>query len=403
VIRALLIALTIGVATTNASVAYAQEPPKPPRSAVEPAGFLPEPEPLTRVTIFVDRHLGKVDLTNGFYVDFANLVLGTGWVSAGPGYRHWYSKDRVFVDGSFAVSSNGSRRAQARFELPALAKSRVTLGVQGRRQDLRDLTYFEAGPRSGPNAIGAYRLRSTELVGYITLRPVRWLALSGESGVIHPRAAYALDDLVPAPSGSRTFIPTGVSLAIDARDFPSHPTRGLMARAIAVRYDDRDDGTFTFSQYEAEGSAFLPIAGARVVLALHGWAIASEDNANVPFYFQPTIGGGNTLRSYDDYRFRDRSMAVVNAELRLAMTTHADLALFADSGGVAPRFTDVNLAHHSYGAGIRLHTMRMTYVSIDVAHGREGWRAILSLNDAFDLSRLLRRAIAGPAVWGIRP
>ena len=82
----------------------------------------------------------------------------------------------------------------------------------------------------------------------------------------------------------------------------------------------------------------------------------------------------NTLRSFTDYRFHDDNMLLANAELRLALMTHLDLAVFADAGNVAARAGDLDLDKRSYGAGFRLHTRRETFAMVDVAHGDEGWR-----------------------------
>ena len=399
--RLTLVLLTVATATICPAIAAGQTPADLPRSATESQGLIPEPGLITRLAIFTDRHLGKVDLTNGFYIDTGNLMLGTGWLAAGPGYRHWYSRDHVFIDASASISTNNSGRAHARFELPRLARSRVGFGLQGRWQDFRNLDYYNVGPASTTDQAGTYRLESKQLAGYLTLRPVRWLAVTGELGWLS--ATFAATDRTSSPSGHRRFVPASVSLGIDSRDFPSHPTRGILARAVAVHYADRDGGAYSVTQYESDGAVFVPIAGSRVIVALHGWAVASDDSDAVPFYLQPTIGGGNTLRSYANYRFRDRNMLVTNSEVRFALTTHMDLAAFADIGGVAPRFSDIEMNKRSYGMGVRLHTRRMTFASLDVANGREGWRALFSLNDSFDLTRVMRRAIVGPTSWGIRP
>ena len=55
-------------------------------------GILPEPGLITRAALFADRHLGKGDLTNGIYVDYGNMIPGAGWLSVGPGYKHWYAQ-----------------------------------------------------------------------------------------------------------------------------------------------------------------------------------------------------------------------------------------------------------------------------------------------------------------------
>src|SRR5262245_64837282 len=110
----------------------AQEPPPVPSGATEPQGFVSEPDILTRTVLFADRHLGKGDLTNGIYVDHGNMIPGAGWASVGPGYKQWFGKDSLFVDGSATISVKNFRMAQARFELPRLLKSRLAFGAQAR-------------------------------------------------------------------------------------------------------------------------------------------------------------------------------------------------------------------------------------------------------------------------------
>jgi outer membrane protein assembly factor BamA len=118
----------------------------------------------------------------------------------------------------------------------------------------------------------------------------------------------------------------------------------------------------------------------------------------VPFYLQPSLGGLNTLRSYTDYRFHDDHMLVANAEMRFALMTHLDLAVFADAGNVAARRGDLDLAKRSYGGGFRLHTRRETFAMADFANGTEGWRILFRLKDPLALSRLNKKSTLVPFV-----
>lgn len=415
-IRGLVVA-GVALACTCASplVARAQDVPSTPPSATEPNGLVAEPGVITRAALFVDRQLSRGDLSNGFYWDFKEMIPSAGWISGGPGYRHWYKGDRVFIDASSAISWHRYTAAQGRFELPALAHSRLAFGTQVRWQDFLQVEYFGAGPNSVASDRSQYRLQSKNAAGYLTLRPARWMEITGEIGwlkptVMAPSGAFRRDlpstqelfagSPVQAGLDSPTFVPKEVSMTIDGRDFPSRPTRGVLLRGAAARYDDRDRGVFTFKRYESEAAGFLPIGGGRLVLALHGWAVTSEPGANqlVPFYLQPSLGGAHSLRGYADYRFHDNNMLIVNAEARIALLTHLDFALFADAGNVAARRRDLDLSRQSFGAGLRLHTRRITFARLDAARGDEGWRLAFRLTDPLDLSRLARRAPSVPFV-----
>lgn len=390
----------IAVVSLMPVAAAAQEPPPVPSSATEPQGFIAEPDLLTRAVVFADRQLGKGDLTNGIYVDYGNMIPGAGWLSIGPGYRHWYDKDSFFVDASAGISVNGYKAAQARAELPALFKSRLVLGSQLRWQDFGHVDYFGIGPASSLDERSVYGVKSTQVMGYATVRPVRSLDIDAQIGWMNPESRYVEGPLLPPLIARREFLFNEGAVTLDTRDFPGHPMRGVVARAAAARYDDRNAGTHTFNRYEGELGAFVPIAGGRAVLAAHGWVVKSDiqPGQTVPFYLKPSLGGVNSLRSFTDYRFRDNNMLLTTLELRLAMMTHLDLAVFGDAGNVAARSGDLDLGKQSYGAGLRFHTRRETFAMVDVAHGVEGWHAMFRLKDPLMLGRLSRKTTVVPFV-----
>jgi hypothetical protein len=355
-----------------------------------PQGFIAEPGVIERAVIFADRHISNGELTNGFYIDAWNMIPGAGWISAGPGYRHWYKKDSVFVDTSAAVSWHGYKTAQARFELPKLARSRLAVGSQFRWQAFNGVDFYGEGPDTLESNRSEYNLRSTNLVGYATLRPQEWIGITGSIGWLQPSR----------PSNQPTFVHSELSALADTRDFPGHPTRGGLVRVAMADYSDRDAAAFSFRRYDAEAAHFVPVAGSRVVFAAHGWLAATDTDEGrvVPFYLQPSLGGNNSLRSYADFRFHDRNMLLLNVEARVAMMTHVDAAVFVDAGNVAARISDLNLDKKSYGAGLRIHNRRQTFARLDIAQGGEGWQLLFRLTDPLNLSRLSRRATPVPFV-----
>jgi hypothetical protein len=306
--------------------------------------------------------------------------------------------------------------AQARIELGNLARSRVAAGSQVRWQDLTQVTYFGDGPESLEAERSEYRLQSTNVVGYATVRPAQWLAITGRAGWISrpsvsppagtfKRGNPATQEVFPedpvfALSQQPSYAYRELSATVDTRDHRGRPTRGGLYRAAWVGYSDQDSGPFSFRRSEVEGAHFVPLAGARVVLAAHGWFVASgtSEGKTVPFYLLPSLGGNNTLRAYNDFRFHDRHLLVANAEARFALFTHVDAALFLDAGNVAPRVGDLDLDKTAVGVGLRLHARQSTFARFDVAHGDEGWRCVFRMNDSLRLSRTARRTAAVPFV-----
>src|SRR5688572_22079946 len=118
-------------------------------AAQEPEAFLPEPRVITDGIEFATRMFAAGDggeERNGFYPELSNMVTGAGWISLGPGYRHWLFHDKTIFEGSTAISWRAYKMAQVKIELPKLARSRIAVGAQVRWQDLTQVTYFGEGP-----------------------------------------------------------------------------------------------------------------------------------------------------------------------------------------------------------------------------------------------------------------
>ena len=89
----------------------------------------------------------------------------------------------------------------------------------------------------------------------------------------------------------------------------------------------------------------------------------------VPFYFQPTLGGATHLRGFREFRFRDQNSVLVGAEYRWEAWWALDVALFADAGMVAPSRRSLSLRDMEvgYGIGFRFHSNRAFVARLDLA------------------------------------
>ena len=403
----------------SAEIARAQDRRATPTPATDtgPTAIFAEPREIARTIDFVTRTLGDgSEVKSGFYPELSNMPTGAGWITVGPGYRRWFFGDQLLIDGSAAVSWRAYKMAQARIELPQLAKSRLALGTQVRWQDLTQVTYFGEGADSLEANRSEYRLESTNIAGYATVRPTPWLSVGGRIGWLDrpslgppagtfqrgnpPTQEVFPSDPVFSLSSQPSFAYQEASIAVDTRNRRGHPTTGGLYRAAWTGYTDQDHGTFSFRRSELEAAHFIPVSRSRVVFAMHGWLVASHtaDDEWVPFYLEPSLGGHNTLRSYSDYRFHDRNLLVVNLEARMALFNHLDAAVFADAGNVAADIDEVDLDKRSYGAGLRLHSRESTFARVDIAHGAEGWRFMFRLSDPLQLKRLTRRTAPVPFV-----
>jgi hypothetical protein len=399
-----------------AATADAQDQPTEPQPSGTPV--FREPAAMATGFKFVEKYFkGDTNERNaGWYPVFKTSVTGDGWISVGSGYRVPVFQRRAWIDGSAAYSWRGYKVADAAFDVPDIGGSRLSLGTLLHWQDLTQVQYYGAGPDSIPLFRSDYGLSTTEVIGFANYRAADWLSFEARVGRVsrpdlspssgpfdrgYPDATLIFDnepgfDQIEQPG----FLLTHLSAMSDTRDHVGHPMHGGVYRAVAAVYSDRDDGRFSFRRYELEGAQFIPLSPVRWTLALHGWSVFSDTtgSSEVPSYMLPSLGGSTTLRSFSDYRFHDRHLLLASVESRWALFEHVDAVLFADAGGVASRVRDLGLKETSIGAGVRVHVRSTTIGRLDVAHGREGWRVLMRLNDPFRLNRLTRRNAAIPFV-----
>jgi outer membrane protein assembly factor BamA len=158
-----------------------------------------------------------------------------------------------------------------------------------------------------------------------------------------------------------------------------------------VQFDDlreRDHDQYSFQSFEAEAQQLIPLLRANWVIVVRGLATITDldDTSTVPYFMLPSLGGGTTLRGYQDFRFRDRNRLVMNAELRWTPARFIDMAIFYDTGKVTSRREDLDFDHlkESYGIGMRLIGPSGYAFRIEAAHSRENnVRLIFTAGGAF--------------------
>src|SRR4029077_427072 len=159
-----------------------------------PVGFFNEPDIITRNIDYFNERWGEGSgrPKNGFYPEFSNMITGAGWVSAGPGFRHYFSDARMMLDTPAAISWHLYKMGQARFELPTLANDHLIVGAQAMWQDAKQGNYYGRGADSREENQSQYRLQSTDFVGDVTVTPNYWLSISGELGwLMQPKVKSA--------------------------------------------------------------------------------------------------------------------------------------------------------------------------------------------------------------------
>src|SRR6185436_9334573 len=120
---------------------------------------------------------------------------------------------------------------------------------------------------------------------------------------------------------------------LDTRDEPGNARSGSYVEIEHSFNRDRDFTRYSFDRTDLEVAHFVPFVDKKQALVLHGRLAVSDAKPGnlVPFYLLPTVGGGNSVRSLREYRFRDRNALVMNVEYRWEVLPALDMAVFADA------------------------------------------------------------------------
>ncbi len=160
----------------------------------------------------------------------------------------------------------------------------------------------------------------------------------------------------------------GTSLQHDTETQTAWPSSGGIRRLSASYFAPTDAQDVPFWTYRVELEQFIPLWHPTRVLALrafYSWIDPTEGRGtgDVPFQRLMTNDDPDLLRGYEDFRFRDRGMALFTAEYRwpvwedeAAHFLGVDAYLLTDIGQVFGRTRDISWDNMtvSYGIGLRL-------------------------------------------------
>jgi hypothetical protein len=359
-------------------------------TALEP----PAPSGLERVLL--DLETGRLferilNPAEGFYPKIGNITSGSGF-SVGPAYR----KPGLFGGhADFSAFAAASLKKywmlEARLRLPRLARERVALDVHGQRYDFPEEDFFGLGPDSRRENLVGYGLRSTVVGASASYTPARWFTLAAAADHLAPEIWNGTDegtllsvftpDEVPGALEQPEFLRLEAVADLNHRMPRGNPRTGGRYALTFQRYEDLDDGRFSFDRVEADVQQYIPLLRDRRVLALRALASVSDPDAGaeIPFFLQRTLGGPDDLRGFRYLRFRDRHALLLQAEYRWEIFTAMDGAIFYDAGKVASRIEDLNFndLETDYGIGFRFGTRNGVFLRVEGAFGSSGGKQFI--------------------------
>ncbi|CAN5831188.1 hypothetical protein BH24ACI5_BH24ACI5_17690 [soil metagenome] len=362
-----------------------------------------EQNKLERVLLYVEENdpLKKIAPYNGFFIEYGYTgePVGSG-IAFGGGWRHDVLDRRARVVLEAGQSFRGYRMARLDVSQPWLLDERLEVGVEAGYRLNPQEDFYGPGFNSARADRVNFRFRAPEVQARVKVTPVRWWNTGLRLGWMGVAVGTGTDDRYPsieqrfseadAPGLAEQpdYRYTDVFTTLDTRDQPGNARQGRYLGVLWRRHTDLDLNRYNFHQVDVDAQQFLPIFDKKRVIALRVQLLTTTaaDGQEVPFYFRPTLGGADSLRSVSDYRFRDRNVLAMNIEYRWEAFSGLDMALFSDFGTVAPRVSELEFAdvRGAYGIGLRFNTYKAVFLRLDVAGGgSEGIRTFLKFSKAF--------------------
>lgn len=338
---------------------------------------------------------------NGFFAEYgySHKPVGSG-VGFGGGFRHdlFDRRARVELEGGATFRKYSMLRGD--FSLPRLADERLEVGVEAIYRHHPEEDFYGRGRDSIEDDRVSFLFEGRELQGRAVYRLRPWLNVGTRLGHLAPSIGRGRDSRFPsiearfderaAPGllAQPAFGYTEGFAEIDYRDEPGNARDGGHYTVAVRQYSDRDLDRYSFRSVDVLLQHFVPVFDKKRVFAFQLGIIGTSAEAGheVPFYFQPTLGGSRTVRSADDYRFRDTHALWMNAEYRWEAFSALDMALFTDWGKVAPDASELDFSdlERAFGIGFRFNTAQAVFFRIDVAAGGgDGLRTFFKFSKAF--------------------
>lgn len=110
--------------------------------------------------------------------------------------------------------------------------------------------------------------------------------------VTQPVDGDAPSAFVPAPGSQHTGLHVGTDVQFDTRNRPLLATRGVRVQGTWTRYVPLDGAAPQFDQFDIDAYGYLPLGGLHRLVPRAALTLTrSRDDAPIPVYMLPTLGG----------------------------------------------------------------------------------------------------------------
>jgi outer membrane protein assembly factor BamA len=360
-------------------------------------GFVEKLQRIAGQYQLAERLNGEID---GWYPRLGGMTRGSGF-ALGPGYRFRPFGSPVLVDLSAGLSIKNYQAADAKVRWIQAFGDRFEFWTDARYEHFPQEDFYGMGMNTARENETSYGFDSSGISLRALGKPVRWLHVGTTVGYLRPRIDAGADSSVPsieqlftdddAPGLSITprFLHTTLFTDVDTRDVPGNPGAGGFYEAAFGIWNDQNLDLYDHRRFDARAVHHVPLDTARnhIVSGRVGTSyVNNETGQRVPFYYLAYVGGVDTIRSFDEFRFKDENALWVGAEYRWRFHKYASVVSFVDAGKVERDWQDLTFTgmKKGYGFGLRGHTRTQTLGRLDFGFGGgEGFRVFLKVGPSF--------------------
>ncbi|BCS31163.1 hypothetical protein TBR22_A03630 [Luteitalea sp. TBR-22] len=350
-----------------------------------------------RVERILDRVEGALlgERPSAWHPFFDNAYQGGG-LTLGAGHRSSVGRHGL-LDARGSLTVRGYVRAEVEYVTP----------LPGPRTELLALAGWRRATQVGFFGLGTSATSEDDRVSYgfeqpyaqvqIGARPVaplrvaagleysHWTVVSGSGDAPSIEEAYGPQDL-PGLGTSPAYLQPFVQVGLDTRREDGQARAGTLVMTRASAHHTRD-GALSFRRMVYEAVHHQPVLQDLWVLSLRTRVETTHPATGdaVPFFLLPSLGGGDTLRGFTSWRFRDRHSLLLSAEWRVMVNRFIEVAAFGDAGKVVSetRRLDLQELESDFGLGVRLHGVRSTFLRVDLARSHEGLMVVFAAGVPF--------------------
>lgn len=269
--------------------------------------------------------------------------------------------------------------------------------VDLRYRDYPQHTFYGPGNRAIEDNKTDYALRGVSAEGVWQRQISTRFGLSARGGVLALHIGRGRDDstvdleqrfilaTIPGAVEQPRFVTAGAGFEDDTRTDPRLPEDGRLI-AASLRTFRADRPNLSFSRVTAEMRTYRRAFSSRGVFATRFLFAGdfSARNSSTPFYIRQSLGGTDTLRGFDSYRFADRTLAHATVMYRYRVHRYAEVIPFFDIGTTANGVSrlDFGARRTSPGIGIRARTDKQILADFAYAWSTEGGRVVFTIGAA---------------------